>query len=107
MGEEEEMRRSRKLARTHGGSRPGKARNLRGDFEGAHKMVLKHYFNGTVSPKNSSSSLSREEQTPDESGCVPRVEEIEEMASAGACILPRKKKMRGEDREKGEMEETA
>ena len=50
--EEEEMRRSRKVAQTHGGSRPGKARNLRRDFEGAHKMVLKHYFNGTASLYN-------------------------------------------------------
>lgn len=46
--DDDEMRRSRKVARKHGGSRPGKAQNLRRDFEGAHKMVLKHYFNGTA-----------------------------------------------------------
>ena len=54
--EEEEERRSMKAQKLkHGGSRPGKAVNLKRDFAGAYKMVVEQYFSGALSLYNETS----------------------------------------------------
>ena len=50
--EEELRRRTAKKRRHHGGSMAGKAENVKRDFVGAYKLIVKHYFSGAASLYN-------------------------------------------------------